>query len=403
MDKNAIKKKAQELLPEIAEIRHHLHKNPEVSWAEIETSKFIKSRLEGLGLTGIRYGFAGQATGVAADLVTDPAAPMVALRADIDALALTEENPELEYRSCRDGAMHACGHDGHIAALLGAASILTALKDELPGNVRFLFQPAEEIGARSGAKAMIAEGVLEGVGAIGGLHLWSFVETGKVQWRNGPIMASADGWNLTFTGKGGHGAMPHNTIDPTVAAADFIGAVQTIVSREIDPAETAVVSLGQLNAGSAFNIIPETVKLIGNIRTFNPAVRAGMEGRLRRIADGIAAAYRCRADLGIDPMYSPLINHEGPTELLKECAVELFGPEMVEESPRYMVSEDYSFYLEKVPGTFCFIGCGNRAKNTDHPHHSPKFNVDDKALVTAMPLLSLYAVETLKKLRSGGF
>jgi amidohydrolase len=179
--------------------------------------------------------------------------------------------------------------------MLAVAEILSLMKEEMPGGIRLIFQPAEEIGSPSGAAVMTDEGALEGAGAIGGLHLWSFVKSGKVQWKNGPVMASSDRWNVVFTGKGGHGAAPHTAIDPTVAAAAFLGAVQTITSREIDPIEPAVVSLGKIEAGDAFNIIPDRVNMAGTLRSFDPGIRGSMEARLRRLADGIAAAYRCKA------------------------------------------------------------------------------------------------------------
>lgn len=394
-----IKSKAAELAGEITELRHHLHANPELSWQEIETSRLIESKLKELGFENIKRGVDGTEVGVRADLIGDPAGPCVALRSDIDALPLLEENT-CSYKS-RTKAMHACGHDGHISALLGTAKLLASMKSELSGRVRFLFQPAEEHGLRSGAKALINEGALDGVQAIGGMHLWSFVPTGRVQWRNGPVMASADCWNVKFTGKGGHGAMPHDAIDPTVAAANFIGAAQTIVSRELNPVETAVVSLGRMTSGGAFNIIPPTAELEGSLRSFNPEIRAQMEGRLRRIADGIAAAYRCTAELKVTYYYPSVVNHAGLTAVLKDTAVQTVGENNVEESPLLMVSEDFSFYQEKIPGTFFFVGAGSAEKGTDFPHHSPRFNLDDDVLPIAMSLMSSFAFATLEKLKAG--
>lgn len=400
MDVKRLRQLADALVPESVELRHYLHAHPEPSWHEVKTTELIEGKLRELGLENIRRGFGGTASGVVADLIGDPKGPCIALRADIDALRLVEEN-DFDYRSCNEGAMHACGHDGHITTLLGTAKLLSQLKAEIPGRVRFIFQPAEESGARGGAKEMIAEGVLDGVDAIGGMHLWSFVPTGKVQWKNGPLMASADGWNVIFTGKGGHGAMPHEAIDPTVAAASFIGALQTIVSREIDPVDTAVVSLGKMAAGEAFNIIPNAAELLGNIRTFNRDVRSRMEGRIRRIADGIAAAYRCTAETSFTSMYPTVINHPGVTAALVESAAEAVGAENVEESSLLMVSEDFSFFQEKVPGTFFFLGAGNREKETDYPHHSPRFNIDDDVLPIGMTVFARFVFAMLEKLKKG--
>ncbi len=400
MEIGAIRERASVLAAEAVETRRYLHAHPEVSWREVETSRFIEAKLRELGLENIRRGFGGTECGVVADLIGGAPGPCVALRADIDALPLEEENT-FAHRSCRAGAMHACGHDGHMAALLGAARLLSERRAEIAGRVRFLFQPAEEHGRRSGAREMVAEGVLDGVDAIGGMHLWTFVPTGRVLWRNGPIMASSDGWSATFTGRGGHGAMPHQAVDPTVAAAAFIGALQTIASREIDPTEAVVVSLGKLNAGEAFNIIPNTVDLLGTIRTFNAEVRGGIEERIRRIAEGIAAAYRCTAHVELDYMYPSVVNHPGATALLREVAEAVVGADEVRESPLWTVSEDFSYYLEKIPGTFFFVGCGNGEKGTDYPHHSPRFDVDEDALPTAIALLSAYAFSMLERLRAG--
>jgi amidohydrolase len=295
--------------------------------------------------------------------------------------------------------MHACGHDGHISILLAAAEILSLMKEDMPGGIRLIFQPAEEIGNPSGAAVMISEGALDGVDAIGGLHLWSFVESGKVQWRDGPVMASSDRWNVIFKGKGGHGAAPHTAIDPTVAAAAFLSAIQTITSREIDPLEPAVVSLGKIDAGDAFNIIPDRVNMEGTLRSFDRGVRGSMEERLRRLADGIAAAYRCEAETSVTHMLPGVVNHAGMTEILRHAAAATVGAENTEESPRLMVSEDFSLYQERVPGTFFFVGAGNPAKGANEPHHSPRFEIDEDALETGVAVMSAFALSALEKLK----
>ncbi|MDR1481677.1 MAG: amidohydrolase [Synergistaceae bacterium] len=401
MDVSKINARAEAIREETVALRHHLHSCPELSWRETETSGLIEGKLVELGLANVRRGYGGTESGVSADLIGYRPGPCVALRADIDALPLTEEN-DVAYRSAAEHTMHACGHDGHISILLGAAKLLSALKNELPGRVRFIFQPAEEQGERSGARAMIDEGVLDGVEMIAGLHLWSFERTGLVQWRVGPVMASSDRWRATFTGKGGHGAMPHAAVDPTIAAANFIGSIQTITSRELNPTETAVVSVGTLTSGDMFNIIPTKAAIGGSLRSFNPEVRASMEGRIRRIADGIATAFRCEAETTVEYMYPCVVNHRDATEILRETAVEIAGQENVKESPLLMVSEDFSFYLEHVPGTFFFLGAGNHEKGTDFPHHSPRFNIDDDALSTGVSLMTGFAAAALKRLESEG-
>jgi amidohydrolase len=393
-----IKKLSQELSGEVTETRRYLHAHPEVSWKEIETSRYIERRLTELGLRNIKRGFGGTEIGVTADLTGEADGPTVALRSDIDALPVVEEN-DVAYRSCNTGAMHACGHDGHMSVLLGTAKVLSLLKSEIKGNIRFIFQPAEEIGLPSGAQVMIDDGVLEGVSMIGGMHIWSFVRTGIVQWRNGPVMASSDRFNVKFTGKGGHGAMPHLAVDPITAAANYVSAIQTIASRELNPTDTAVVSIGKLEAGETFNIIPNTADIIGTLRSFTPEVRSSQEERLRRMADGIASAYRCTAETSVTYLLPSVVNHPEATEMLREAATLVADADNVEESDPLMVSEDFSFYLEKIPGTFFFVGAGNETKGTDYPHHSPHFNLDEDALVTGVAVMSSFALSAIEKLR----
>jgi amidohydrolase len=401
MDASKIKAAARAIGDGMIRTRRYLHARPETAWRESGTTDYIENRLRGLSLSDIRRGFGGTSSGVIADMAGRETGPCVALRADIDALPVTEEN-SVDYRSQNHGTMHACGHDGHMAALLGAAEILAGARSEIPGRVRFIFQPAEEIGDPSGARAMVREGALDGVDAIGGMHLWSFVRAGLVQWRSGPVMASSDRLNVTFSGKGGHGAMPHAAIDPIVAAAAFIGAIQTIASREIDPTDAAVVTIGKINAGETFNVIPDRAELLGSLRSFAPGVRDMMEERLRRIADGIASAYRCEADVAVKYMVPCVRNDAKLTEILKAAAEETAGPGNTEESPLLMVSEDFSVYQEKIPGTFFFLGAGNEAAGISHPHHSPKFGIDESVLPSGAALLAMFAVRTLEKFHTEG-
>jgi len=401
MDIAKIRQKAEELAPEITELRHHLHANPELSWQEVNTSKLIESELKKLGFDNIKRGFDGTECGVTADLTGDPSGPVIALRADIDALPLPEEGL-CSYKST-NGAMHACGHDGHAACLIGVARLLASIKNDIPGTIRFLFQPAEEHGKRSGALALIREGALDGVRAVGGMHLWSTVPVGRVVWKYGPAMAAVDSFNFTFTGKGGHGAMPHQAIDPTPAAASFISALQTVVSREIDPAETAVISIGQLQSGNAFNIIPETATITGNTRSFSDDVHNELAEKMTRLAEGIAAAYRCTVEKDIVVLYPSVINHVGATDVLRKSAVSALGEENVKEAGTYMVSEDFSYYQRKVPGVFYFMGCGAEETKTNYPHHSPNFNIDDRVIPDALTVMSAFALNLLTDIRSGAF
>jgi amidohydrolase len=399
MDVGKIKDRAKSLAGEMTRLRCHLHENPELSWQEIETSRLIASKLKELGFEP-RIGVGNQPVGVVADLVGKTPGPCVALRSDIDALAITEES-ELPYKSQKPGAMHACGHDGHIVILLAAAKILSEMKESLPGRVRFIFQPAEEHGHRSGAWEMIRDGVLDGVSSIAGMHLWSDIPTGKIQWRAGPLMASSDAWKVVFRGKGGHGAMPHLAIDATVAAAGFIFALQTLVSRETDPLETVVASVGKLESGQVINIIPESAEMIGNVRTFNRAIRDNVEKSFRRIAEGIGETYRCNVQVDYDGVYPyPVINDDALARLFQRTAAQVAGEENVREAAPRMTSEDFSFYQTKIPGCFFFLGAGSAEKGSTVPHHSPHFNIDDDALPTGAALMSSFACAMLEHNKS---
>jgi len=401
MDISSIKEKAFALSDEMTALRQHLHANPELPWQEVKTTRMIAEKLSEIGFQNLKIGVDGKEIGVVADLVGREDGPCVALRSDIDALGVKEEG-NLPYKSTVDGVAHVCGHDAHVAALLGTAKVLYSLKDRLPGKVRFIFQPAEEHGLHSGAKTMIKEGVLKGVDAIAGMHVWSHVPTGMVHWRGGPVMASADAWEVKFQGKGGHGAMPHNAIDPTLMAANFILALQSLISREINPLETGVISVGKMNSGHVINVIPDTAELIGNVRTFNVAVRDKLRDGLIRMADSVAATYRGQAETKYTEVYPrPVDNDKNLAELFRDTAIQVVGPDKVVESPMLMTSEDFSFYQGEVPGNLFFIGCGNQEKGTTAPHHSPSFNIDDDALPIGASLMSSYACAMLEKLSAG--
>ncbi len=398
MNGEKIKVISEAFRDEVVELRHQFHKHPETAWKEVETTRKIESLLREWGFEHIRRGVRGTSCGVVADLNPGREGPSIALRADMDALAIKEEN-SVPYVSECEGVMHACGHDSHMAILLGAARVLSLIKDDLPGRVRLIFQPAEEGGSTSenypGAECMIREGVLEGIDAIAGLHIWSPLETGLVAVRPGAFMSACDSWTVRIYGKGGHGAMPQDAIDPTLAATTFVNLLQTIVSREVDPKEIAILSVGKIITGSAFNIIPDSVEVTGTTRTFNPAIQDNMPVMIQRIADGVCAALRCRAELEYTRFVPPTINDEELTKQFIETAKGIIGEERVQISPLIMVSEDFSYFQEKIPGVFFFLGCGNPAKGTDNPHHSPRFNVDDDALSTGVELLAGFAAEFL--------
>ncbi len=398
MNGKKIKVLAEAFRDEVVELRHQFHRHPETAWKEVETSRKIESLLREWGFENIRRGVRGTPCGVVADLNPGREGPSIALRADMDALAIKEENC-VPYVSESEGVMHACGHDSHMAILLGAARVLSSIKEDLPGRVRLIFQPAEEGGTTSdnhpGAECMIREGCLEGIDAIAGLHIWSPLETGLVAVRPGPLMSACDSWTVRIYGKGGHGAMPQDAIDPTLAATTLVNLLQTIVSREVDPKEIAILSVGKIITGSAFNIIPDSVEVTGTTRTFNPGIQDKMPDMIRRIADGVCAALRCRAELEYTRFVPPTINDEELTKRFIETAKGIIGEERVQISPLIMVSEDFSYFQAKIPGVFFFLGCGNPAKGTDYPHHSPRFNVDDDALSVGVELLAGFAADYL--------
>jgi amidohydrolase len=396
-----IKEKAQSLAGEMTAVRRHLHANPELSWQEVKTTRLIAEKLSETGFKDLKIGTDGKEVGLVADLTGSKDGPCIALRTDIDALGVKEEG-NLPYRSAVDGVAHACGHDAHVATMLGTAKVLYSMKDRLPGKVRFIFQPAEEHGMHSGAKAMIKEGVLKGVDSIAGMHVWSHVPTGVVHWRSGPVMASVDAWEVKFQGKGGHGGMPQKAIDPTLMAANFILALQTLISRETNPLETGVVSVGKMNSGHTINVIPDTAELCGNVRTFSVAVRDNLRDSLIRIADNIAFVYRGKAETKYTELYSrPVNNDKELAGLFMETAVQVVGADKVVESPMLMTAEDFSFYQSHIPGNLFFIGCGNQEKGITAPHHSPSFNIDDDVLPIAVSMMSSYAFAALEKLSAG--
>lgn len=382
-----IKEKANQLGEQVVEWRHYFHQHPEVSWKESDTTAKIVEILEGMGYENVRKGVNGQDTGVVADLDPGVSGRCILLRADIDALPISEE-ANVEYRSLNDGVMHACGHDAHIAMLLGAAKLLMDMKYDIPGKIRLIFQPAEESPSRSGADTMVKEGVLEGVDAAFGLHIWSPVPSGKVAYTRGPIMASADSFYVKIQGKGSHGAMPHLGVDPTVAACQTVMSLHTIVSREIDPFESAVISTGEIKAGDAFNIIPDTVFMNGTVRAFDPDIRKYLAGRIEEVVRDTCSSLRCVPEFTYNFHLPSTINDPDFADLARDTLVDILGENNIFETKPTMGAEDFSFILREVPGAFMFLGTGDPEKRTDYPHHHPMFKVDDDVLVTGVSSLS---------------
>jgi amidohydrolase len=313
----------------------------------------------------------------------------------MDALPIHELN-EIDYRSTVDGKMHACGHDGHTSILLAVADILSKRRAELNGNVKFIFQPAEE--GRGGANLMVQEGVMEGVDGVIGLHLMSHYPVGRVGVRAGAVFASADGFVLSVKGKGGHAAMPHEAVDPIVISAYMITALQTLLSRESSPFSPAVITIGTIHAGSAFNIIPETVEMQGTMRTFNEEQREQLSRRISELANGIASAMGGSCDVQVLHGPPPCINDATMTELVYKAAAASVGEEHVDRSEEVMTtsSDDMVYFLNPVPGCYFIVGAHNDEKGAKYPHHHPCFNVDEDALPIGVEVLTRAAMAYLK-------
>jgi len=361
-------KEALKIREEIIAWRRDFHMHPELGYEEERTSKIVEEHLREWGYKIKRVG-----TGIIADIGKE--GKTVALRADIDALPVQEEN-DISYKSRIPGKMHACGHDAHTAMLLGAAKIIAEHKEELPNKVRLIFQPAEEGG--NGALKMIEGGGLEGVDAIFGLHVWMELPSGIVGIREGPFMAGVGRFDVEIEGKGGHGASPHETIDPVPIAAQAILAFQTIISRNLNPLESGVVSVGTIKAGEAFNVIPERVYMNGTYRFFTQETKKLIEKRIEEVLKGIVLANNASYKLKIEEVAPPTINDPQMASLAKRVAQKL-GLK-VDDVPKSMGSEDFAFYLQKVPGAFIALGIKNEEKGIIHPHHHPKFNVDEEVL-----------------------
>ncbi|MEK5172552.1 amidohydrolase [Heyndrickxia sp. FSL W8-0496] len=379
--KEAIKKYSNEL----KDIRRKLHSKPELSWQEEKTTEFICQYLEQLGIAHRRT----DPTGVIATIEGKNSGKTVALRGDMDALSVEELNKELSYVSKEEGKMHACGHDAHTAMLLIAAKVLQEMKDELPGNVRLIFQPAEEVA--EGAKAMVKQGAVDGVDNIFGIHIWSQMPTGKISCTPGPSFASADLFKVTFKGKGGHGAIPHDCIDTAIVASSFVMNVQTVVSRTIDAQHPAVLTIGKMVVGTRFNVIAENAVIEGTVRCFDPQTRDHIEKQLQYYADHVASLYGATARVEYTRGTQAVINDKYSTDLVQKVAATAFGEEsLVSEKPT-MGGEDFSFYLDEVPGSFALVGSGNPEKDTQWAHHHGKFNIDEDALAIGAELYAQYA------------
>ena len=393
--KDKIKSLAKSISKEVIDIRRELHQYPELSFNEFETSKRITKILRkykvrhktGYAKTGIVVTIKGK----------NPKSKTIALRADIDALPIQETN-KIKYKSKHDGKMHACGHDVHTASLLGSIIILNQLKDEFTGTIRCIFQPGEEL-LPGGASLLIKEGVLENPKprSIIGQHVHPPLEVGKVGFRPGMYMASADEIYVTVTGKGGHAALPENVVDPILIASNLIVSLQQIVSRKAPPSIPTVLSFGKINSvGGATNIIPDVVKLEGTFRTFDERWRKRAHKLMKKLAEQMAKSMGGSCEFRIAHGYPHLLNNPELTNSLKSTAIEYLGKSNVVDLPARMTSEDFSFYSHMVPATFYRLGTGNKSKNITSPVHTSTFNIDEDALQVGTGLMAWLAISQLQ-------
>lgn len=362
---------------ELVRHRRHFHMHPELSLVEIETAAYIARELDALKLDEVRTGVGK--TGVLGVLKGGKPGPVTLLRADIDALPVTEIN-DVEYKSQRDGVMHACGHDAHIAILLCAAKELARRRDEVPGTLVFCFQPGEE--GYAGNKLMIEDGALENphVDRCFALHVFSGLEAGKIGVRDGPFFASSDEFHLTIKGKGGHGAMPERAVDPIVAGAHFVTMLQTIVSREVAPKDPAVFTVGKFISGSTFNVIPNEAEMEGTVRSFDRDIRASMPQRMERILEGLAQAMRIEFDMRYRYGYPPTVNDPVMSEIVREVGRDVLGAEnVVENHDIVMWAEDMSYMLEERPGSYFIVGARGQERGV-FPQHNARYDIDETAL-----------------------
>ena len=390
----SIRDASSALLPWLSETRRVIHMNPELGYEEFETSRLIVENLESFGLD-VHAGIAE--TGVVGLLETGRPGPTIGIRADMDALSIDESN-DVPYKSRRPGKMHACGHDAHVSMLLGAARLLSENKnwlDGLGGNVKFIFQPAEE--GKAGGKRMVEEGILEEprVDLLIAAHVWPDMPAGRIATRSGPSLAAGDRLQIYVRGQSSHAAYPHKSKDALLAACHLVTALQSIVSRNVGPLESAVLSITTFESGVAFNIVPRDARIKGTIRTHDPKVREKVADRVRAVARGVAEAFDVQIDLEITPGYPVLVNHEAAAALVENAGVQILGAENVEEMPISMGAEDFSYMAEKRPGAMFRVGISNPGKGFVHGLHSDLFDLDEDALPVGVSVFAQAVVEFL--------
>jgi amidohydrolase len=383
---------AEEIQEQIVAWRRQIHQNPELGFQEHQTARLIADTLAGLGLK-VQKDVAR--TGVVAEL--GEGKPAVGLRADMDALPLQEEN-EVPYASKAAGKMHACGHDAHVAMLLGAAQLLSQTQDRPAGSIRFLFQPSEEkwdAEGNSGGSLMVAEGAVDGLDAVYAIHVDSLLPAGKVMVGDGPVTAAADTFDAVITGKGTHGAYPHAGVDPIYALAQVINAIHGIRSRRVNPLNPAVISIGSVHGGEAHNIVPNEVTLNGTMRSYDEETRTLLAEEIDR-ALGLARNLGCQTRLKISRGYPPTVNDPQTAELVRTTAQRMLGEDCLSPSVQSMGGEDFSYMVQKAPGALVWLGA--QIADIARPHHNPCFNIDERVLPTGTALLAQIALNTLEKL-----
>jgi amidohydrolase len=390
--------RAEVLFPYTRSLRRDFHRHPELGFRELRTAGIVAQELESLGIEVTKG--VGK-TGVVGLLEGAKPGPTLLLRFDMDALPITEETGA-EYASQNQGVMHACGHDGHTAIGLTVAKMLHAHRDELAGTIKFCFQPSEEGNngeATGGAEMMMRDGLLENpkVDMSLALHLWNEKPLGWLGVTKGPMMAGGDIFNVRIIGKGGHGAIPDTTIDPVIAAANIVSALQTIVARNVAPLETAVVSVTSIHGGTAFNVIPPEVNLEGTLRSFDLGVRQKVIARFEQITRGVGEAMGCQVEINIKRITPPLVNNESITSRVQETAQRLLGESTLDTEYQTMTAEDMAYMQEKVPGCFFFVGSNDKARHLDYGHHHPKFDFNEEALLRGSALMAAAAMDILNQ------
>lgn len=377
---------------EMVEIRRYLHQYPELSFQEENTPKYIAEYHEKLGHE-VRTGVGGR--GVVATLRGGKPGQTVALRADFDALPIQEET-DVPYKSKVDGVMHACGHDSHTSTLLVLAKVLNSMKDEIEGNVVFIHQHAEEV-LPGGAIAMIEDGCLDGVDVIFGQHIWSLNPVGTIDYRQGPVMAASDFFNVKIQGRGGHGSQPHKTKDSVVIGAQLVGNIQQIVSRRVDPLDSAVISIGSFEAKNAPNVIADSATLSGTVRTFKEDTREFIEKEIEQIIKGTCLTGNVEYEYTYQKGYPALDNPKAEMDFIVDIAKNVPGVTAVNECVPHMGGEDFAYYLQKVKGAFFFTGGQNPEWEETYPHHHPKFNIDEKGMLIAAKVLGAATLTYLEQ------